>query len=227
MALILGFSTSTPLGSVAIVGPDGPIAEATHEVLAAHAERLFGLVDDVIARAGAPRDSIAAVACDVGPGSFTGVRVGVASAAGVAAALGVPGIGVGSLTSMAHAALVRAARREAITRVVAVLDAKKDEIYMGVFDPALTPIEPAKHVSRSDASRELMRLVEDPQTLVAGSIAAELGVALESERHPRGRGIDLPAAASIADVARGLLARSSSAPLEPVYVREPDAKPSW
>lgn len=227
MGLILGFSTSTPHGSVAIVGPEGPVAEATHEVLAAHAERVFGLVDEVIARAGVRRDSITAVACDVGPGSFTGVRVGVASAAGVAAALGVPGVGVGSLASMAHGALSRAPSSEAITRVVALLDAKKDEIYLGVFDRALAPVEPAKHVSRSDAARELKELVDDPGTLVAGSIAAELVVGLEGERYPRGPGIDLPSAATIAEVARCLLANNSSAPLEPVYVREPDAKPSW
>jgi tRNA threonylcarbamoyladenosine biosynthesis protein TsaB len=227
VGLILGFSTSTPHGSVAIVGPDGPIAEASHEVLAAHAERVFGLVDDVIARAGARRESIVAVACDVGPGSFTGVRVGVASAAGIAAALGVPGVGVGSLASMAHAALSRAPRPEAVTRVVSLLDAKKDEIYIGHFDRSLAPIEPARHVSRSDAGRELARLVEDPGILFAGAVAAELGTSLEGERHRRGSGIDLPSAASIAAVARRLLSSPASAPLEPVYVREPDAKPSW
>jgi tRNA threonylcarbamoyladenosine biosynthesis protein TsaB len=227
MGLILGFSTSTPHGSVAIVGLDGPRAEATHEVLAAHAERVFGLVEEVFTRAGARRESIVAVACDVGPGSFTGVRVGVASAAGVAAALGVPGIGVGSLASMAHAALARAPRREAVTRIVALIDAKKDEIYVGVFDGSLAPLEPAKHVSRADASRELARLVEDPGTLVAGSVAAELCTQLDGERHPRGPGIDLPSAASIAMVARAFLSSGTSAPLEPVYVREPDAKPSW
>lgn len=227
MSLILAFSTSTSLGSVALAGPEGVLAEATHDVLAAHAERIFGLVDDVIGRAGARRDGITAVACDVGPGSFTGVRVGVASAAGIAASLGVPAVGVGSLASMAHAALERTSHVASIARVVAVLDAKKDEIYLAVFDRALAPLAAAKHVGVAEAAREIASLYGEPGTVVAGGIAAELVPSIcGSERYARGSGIDLPSAASIAEVARAFIARGQTAPLEPVYVREPDAKPN-
>jgi tRNA threonylcarbamoyladenosine biosynthesis protein TsaB len=222
VTVVLAISTSTSRGSIALAGPEGVLAEASHDVLEAHAERLFGLIDAVVARAGMTPDRIGAVACDVGPGSFTGVRVGVASAAGIAAALGVPALGVGSLASMANAAA--AARGGASwTRALVALDAKKDEVYLGAFDQAASPLAPARHVRRLDAAAELREALADPHAVVVGEIVGELLPEFAGgERWVRADGADGPTAAWIARVALLDLAAGRPMPLEPTYVREPD-----
>src|SRR4051812_25416291 len=101
---VLALSTSTPRGSVAVVDDGAVLASVAYVDLKSHAERIFGSIDLALAKAGLERSTIAAVACDLGPGSFTGVRVGVASAKGIALALGVPVFGVSSLEVMAAAA---------------------------------------------------------------------------------------------------------------------------
>jgi tRNA threonylcarbamoyladenosine biosynthesis protein TsaB len=230
MTLVLGISTSTARGSVALFGSTGLLALASHEILEAHAERLFGLIDEVLREARADRRAVCAVACDVGPGSFTGLRVGVASAAGITAALGVLGIGVGSLESMAHAALVSAP--PGTERVVAMLDAKKGEVFVGAFDGAGVAREPARHIPHDRAVLEIEAAVSDTRTRFAGAMILELVPGLASELSAAGRLVrspsaDLPCASSIARVAHAWLAEKREfPPLLPVYVREPDAKPA-
>ena len=215
---------------MAVAGASGLLAVVTHEVLEAHAERLFGLIDEALREAGADRRAVGAVACDVGPGSFTGLRVGVASAAGITAALGVPGIGVGSLESMAHAALRDGA--PGAGRVVVALDAKKGEVFLGVFDPAGASIEPARHLARDAAAVEIERAASEPRARLAGAVIAELVPALAADlaasgRLVRSRAADLPCAGSVALVAHAWLSEKREfPPLLPVYVREPDAKPA-
>lgn len=225
MKLVLAISTSTGRGSVAVAGPEGVLALRTHDVLEAHAEALFSLVDAALEGAGATRELLTAVACDVGPGSFTGVRVGVASAAGIAAALGVPGIGIGSLESMARAAL-RSSFGEA-DRVVAALDAKKGEVYLGAFDRSGRACEDARHVARERAAIELEQLARDPRTRLAGSIVEELVPSLPPGRLVRAPGVDAPCASALAVIATAWISEKRElSPLQPVYVREPDARPS-
>ncbi len=227
MKLVLGISTSTPRGSVALVGAGRVLGLATHEVLEAHAEALFSLIDEALAQAGASRKDLCGVACDVGPGSFTGVRVGVASAAGVAAALGLETVSVGSLESMVHAAL-RARPDERVARVVAVLDAKKGEVYLGSYDRAGHPLAPSRHLSRAEAQVELEAWAAEADTRIVGAVALELGSLGTSPAIVRAPAADLPCASSVALVGEAWLSEKRAlGPLKPVYVREPDAKPSF
>lgn len=225
MKLALGISTSTHRGSVALVGGGRVLALATHEVLEAHAEALFSLLDEVLSRAGASRADLTCVGCDVGPGSFTGVRVGVASAAGIASALGVPTIGVGSLESMAHAAL---AASPGTSRVVAALDAKKGELYVGAFDGLGLPEGEARHLPRPDAEAALAAWSTQPGTRLVGAVLDELDTLRTAPCVVRTTGTDLPCASWVARVGeRWLSEKRQLGPLKPVYVREPDAKPSF
>jgi tRNA threonylcarbamoyladenosine biosynthesis protein TsaB len=81
---------------------DGKVLGALfHEELNAHAERVLGLIEELLASAGWTRGSLDRVAVGVGPGSFTGLRVGIALAQGIALGLARPLIGVGSLRAMA------------------------------------------------------------------------------------------------------------------------------
>src|SRR5258706_8847589 len=86
---LLGIETSSRRGSVALVENDRVVARAAHEKLNAHAEELARLLDEVIADSGWSRRSFDRVAVGMGPGSFTGVRVGVAFAEGIAVGLGI------------------------------------------------------------------------------------------------------------------------------------------
>ena len=100
---VLALSTSTPRGSAAVLEGDRVLGAASYEDLAAHAERLFSAIDEALRAAGVARNAIEQLACDVGPGSFTGVRVAVSAAKGIALALGARVVPVASLEAMAFA----------------------------------------------------------------------------------------------------------------------------
>ncbi|MFT3771144.1 MAG: tRNA (adenosine(37)-N6)-threonylcarbamoyltransferase complex dimerization subunit type 1 TsaB [Minicystis sp.] len=223
---VLAISTSTPRGSAAIVRDDGASVEATYADLQGHAERLFESIDSALARAGASRATLDAVACDVGPGSFTGVRVGVASGKGIALALGIPLAGVVSLEAMAMAAFAEGAAAPDDV-VIAAIDAKKSEIFLAayrasgdlVLAPCARPLAP-----------EAFLLPEAPagaRLVAVGEIAAGLALP-DGVRLARGPALDLPDAAWIGRLAlRRLAAGADGDPeiIEPLYVRAPDATP--
>lgn len=211
--IALGLTTSTPHGSVALVGPAGVMAAVGYSELTLHAEKLFAAVDELLLQAGLKRDAIGCVACDVGPGSFTGVRVGVAAASGISLGLKIPTVGVLSLRAMAEPLL-----RSGVEEVIAVLDAQKSEVFLASFDRQGRLRSPPRHVAKSDARAELVEAAARGATL-CGAVLAELGLA--DQRSPL-VGSELPLAEEIARVA---LAEPRFGQLEPVYVRAPDAKP--
>ena len=127
---ILAFTTATPRCSVVVVDGDLELARGGYDDEMRHAERLFGVVDEVLGAAKLRRDEIDAIACDVGPGSFTGVRVGLASAKGMALGLEIPLVGVCGLAAMADAA--RQTCPEGV--VVPVTDGKRGELFLAAYD---------------------------------------------------------------------------------------------
>jgi tRNA threonylcarbamoyladenosine biosynthesis protein TsaB len=171
---ILALSTSTPHGSVAVVEDDRVLAEAAHDDPRGHAEHLFALVDDVLARAGRSRADLRLVACDLGPGSFTGVRIAVASAKGIAVGLGLPLAGVVSLEAMAaqaRAEMAGAGRPDGERLLVAVaIDAKKEELYVAVYGgeevllaPSHLPIaDVAARVAEATAGAAFVSIADAP-----------------------------------------------------------------
>lgn len=211
--IALGLTTSTPRGSAALVGPTGVLAAVSYSELTLHAEKLFAAVDELLAEVGVRREQIGLVACDVGPGSFTGVRVGVAAACGVSLGLGIPTCGVLSLRAMA-APVLRAGVRE----VVAVLDAQKSEVFLASFQGDGTLVAAPRHVAKDEARVELEAALARGASL-CGAVLDELGL---GDRRNRAAATELPHAEEIARVA---LAEPSFGRLEPVYVRAPDAKP--
>lgn len=128
--IVLGMDTSTRFASVALVDADDGrvLAERTSDDHGRGSELLM-LVDSACKEAGkGPRD-IGAVAVGAGPGSFTGLRIGMATGKGIAFANGCPLWAVSSLAALAHEPLLK---RELVT-VVSVLDARKGEVYAGAF----------------------------------------------------------------------------------------------
>jgi tRNA threonylcarbamoyladenosine biosynthesis protein TsaB len=133
---ILGLDTSTSVASVAI-SEDGRIVaedfyprQGTAERSGAksnHAEIILPLIDSVLQRAGIGLNNVAGIAASIGPGSFTGVRIGLSTVKGLAYGTGMPAVGISTLQAIA----ARVAGFEGI--VCPILDARKGEVYAAVF----------------------------------------------------------------------------------------------
>ena len=126
---LLAVSTSDKSPSAAVLTEDGRVIEGIDESGRAHSVSLASLVEDTLDRAGLSVSDMDAFAVDVGPGSFTGVRIGVSFVNALAYATGKPVFAVTSL----HA-LRRLARGEGSERVCALLDARNGNGYAAVFD---------------------------------------------------------------------------------------------
>src|SRR6185369_5960506 len=126
---VLGIETSTRRGSVAAVEGTLTLGTLAHEEPSAHAERVLSLIEILLAEVGWSRASIERIAVGIGPGSFTGLRVGIALAQGMALGLGRPIVGVGSLAALASSAPATDRR----TRVP-VLDARRGELFVAAYD---------------------------------------------------------------------------------------------
>lgn len=139
MARILSIETSTSICSVAIHEQGQLLALAEIKEPGAHAEKLLLLVDEVFEKAGLSFADLDAVAVSQGPGSYTGLRIGVSTAKGIAYALDIPLIGINTLQAMAASQNVAHG-----DYVVAVLDARRKEVYTQTFGDSqqeLSPIE--------------------------------------------------------------------------------------
>ncbi|HEX7226173.1 MAG TPA: tRNA (adenosine(37)-N6)-threonylcarbamoyltransferase complex dimerization subunit type 1 TsaB [Candidatus Binatia bacterium] len=133
---ILGLDTSTSVASVAISEDGRIVAEdcyprrGTAERSGAksnHAEIILPLIDSVLHRAGIGLRDVTGIAVAIGPGSFTGVRIGLSTVQGLAYGTGVPAVGISTLQAIA----ARVADFEGI--VCPILDARKDEVYAAIF----------------------------------------------------------------------------------------------
>ncbi|MRG95992.1 tRNA (adenosine(37)-N6)-threonylcarbamoyltransferase complex dimerization subunit type 1 TsaB [Polyangium spumosum] len=228
---LLAISTSTPRGSAAVFDGDRLLGASVYTDLAGHAERIFLAAAEALAAAGAAAASIEAFACDIGPGSFTGVRVGVAAAKGMALGRGAPLAGVGSLEAMAADAFT-SGRAGPHDLVVAALDAKKQELFLAAFDATGAVCWAPRHVPRAEAAALVLAgpgasLPPGGLLRVVGEVAAEdPALAPYLLRAPS---FDLPDAVAVGRVALGRLAagadRFDPELVEPLYVRPPDAKP--
>lgn len=179
------------------------------------------LVEAVLADAGLALEAIGALAVTVGPGTFTGLRVGLAAARGIALARALPLVGVTTLEAVA--APVEALPGETIA---AAFDARRDEIYLQAFDAAHAPLSEPMLVALEDAAAH----VPGKAVVIAGT-GAEL---LAAELKARGLSVRLAGAAPQPDalwIARIAYARLAAhgpdrfrAPPAPLYLRAPDAK---
>lgn len=185
-----------------------------------HAEALMPMVADVMQEAGLDFAAIDLVAASLGPGSFTGVRVAIAAARGLALATGAKLWGTDSLSVMARTALLEGALPTPAPFAIAA-DARAEMVYLAVFDargarrdgPLLLPV--------SDAAHALPRDVQS----VFGSGAGLLADAARKDGRSMGASLpDLePGVVALAELARE--SGESLPSLRPLYLRPPDAKP--
>jgi tRNA threonylcarbamoyladenosine biosynthesis protein TsaB len=211
---LLALDTSITRGSVALLS-SGAVTSRSYDGAGDHAERILDEASKLLADQGlTPRD-IRAIAICVGPGSFTGVRVGVATAKAIALATGAPLVTASSLELLA--ASYEGA--EPGPRV-AILDARRGEVFVGVYTREGQPLLADQHLAVSALGPLVASLPGAPVLLGWWPEGAELGAARRSEPS------EVPSAEILARVGLARLERgevASTADLEPLYLRPPDA----
>lgn len=218
--LLLAIDTAGPNCAVALArASDGEaqvFARAEERIGRGHAERLAPMVDATLASAGIGYADLGRVAATVGPGSFTGVRVGIAFVRGLGVALDIAVVGVGSLDALA----LPLARRDAGT-VAAVLDARRGEVYALARDLGTGAVIVEAQALRLEDLAFRLSHAERPIVL-AGSAARLVGDLLPIPQPEIANERESP---DIADVAALALSAEKYGPPEPFYARGADAKP--
>jgi tRNA threonylcarbamoyladenosine biosynthesis protein TsaB len=213
---ILAFDCSGN-GCSAALWSDGKIA--THEFEAravGHAERLVPMLERVLARAGLRFDRLDLLAVTLGPGAFTGVRIGIAAAQGLMLGTGLPCLGLSSLETVAHG--VRTTRLAGRALVVA-LDSRREELFLQGFDAEHQPLGAPALVPVEDWSRK----VPAGPLLLAGDGGPRLAARLVGRDLILPEGAGIPDAADLASLAAERWRPGEvAARLEPIYLRAPD-----
>lgn len=190
---------------------DRLVCLAEHDQPSAHAERILPLIDDCFRRAGWQRAALERIAVGVGPGSFVGLRVGIALAHGLGLGLGIPVVGVGSLRSLSEAV-----PHERAERRLALLDARRDELFAAVYAADGSELVAPSLWPRGEARERALAL--GPGLVIVGEVAATLdlgaGSVFSGERC-------FPSAERCARIARRLDPEAS--PASPHYCRGPGA----
>jgi len=216
---VLAIDTALGACSAAVLD-SGRGAITAHETLPmqrGHAEALMPLIARVMEQGQLSFDALDRIAVTVGPGSFTGLRVGIAAARGIALAAGKPAVGLSTLAAFA-APFIAADDTQA---VVSAVDARHDHVYLQVFGPGgRTTVRP-----RLASLQEALRLCASGAPRVTGT-AANLLAAAWPDGEPPPRVTEQRDAPDISWVAKlGAAAVETGAPPKPLYLRAPDAHP--
>jgi tRNA threonylcarbamoyl adenosine modification protein YeaZ len=195
----------------------GILASESLPMTRGHAEALMPLLKRVMDEAGMAFPDIDRVAVTTGPGSFTGLRVGIAAARGIALAADKPAVGVSTLS--AYAAPHMAA--DDTFPVVAAIDARHAHVYLQVFSPGGRTLT----APRLAALREAVQAAAATSACIVGSAAQSVAAAMSQADAPPAA-VDALAAPDIAWVARmGAVVPEGQSPPKPQYLRAPDAQP--
>jgi len=207
--MLLAIDTSGPFCSVALLDGDR-LLERSENIGRGHAEHLIGMLEAVLDEAGVGWDSISRIACSTGPGSFTGLRVGLATARGLALALNCPCIGVTVFEAFAE-------KFGQSQKLCVAMDAKREQTWMQCFDETGLPVNQPAAVSIKEASAAV---APDTRCFV-GSAAA-----IVAAQYPDGLVLDespSPPIGALALCASSII--SNEMRPKPLYLRAPDAKP--
>lgn len=207
--MLLALDTATPSTSVALLRDGQVLAEREHRDPRRHAEVLVGFIDEVMTESGFALADLDGIAVGVGPGAFTGLRVGLMTARALGMTLAVPVYGVVTLDALAFEAQLE-------EPFAVVTDARRREVFWASYD--------------ADGSRSAGPRVDTPGSVVAevghlpcvGAGATPFAELFDDVREP-----DLPSASALGLLAGSLLAdRRPLLPPDPLYLRRPDVTPA-
>jgi tRNA threonylcarbamoyladenosine biosynthesis protein TsaB len=223
---ILGIESSTKTGSVAIVSEDGVIAQYSLNIEVTHSERLMATVDRVMNDTGLAIADIGGFAIAIGPGSFTGLRIGLATVKGLALSTNKPVAAVPTLEALARNLPYSA------YPICPLLDARKNEVYAAMYKfegKALVYL-------MAEAVLPLSKLAEriSEKTLFTGEASRLFRADIEKIIGDRALfapfSATLPSAATVAEAGLNLIKSGRQADpdsLTPMYLRRPEAEVAW
>jgi len=227
--LVLGIETSTMTGGVALANDERIISEYTLNVRTTHTARLMPALDQILRDSSVDKREIDGIAISLGPGSFTGLRIGMATAKGLALGLDIPLLGVPTLDALARNVPFAA------YQICTVLDAKKKEIYYSIYrysgEHADSPLH--RQVPYQVVSPDKLVSQIDEKTIFLGDAVAAYGnfigenlgeLALFAPKTQR-----FPRAATVAEIGLAKLKAGEHLDVafaEPIYIRASDAEMS-
>lgn len=245
--IVLGIDTATEMVSVAVVDGEDVLGAGEARSQRRHAEDLTPMIDFVMKRAGLEFSDVDAVAVDVGPGLFTGMRVGIAAAQSLAHVLSVPLVGVDGLEALVRAA----AAAPDVELVVPTIDARRNEVAwvihrvrddgstQRVSDPAVGRLDDLLLALRDRSQScllvgEYALLHRDEISAALGPQAWSVGFGDPAHGHPHAKHVAwlahsrLVRAASYLDLDEASLGEATSAPrVAALYLRQADAEINW
>jgi len=214
---ILAIDTATGACSAALMDNDVVVARRFVVMARGQAEALLPMVEAVMAEAGAAYKDLDLIATTVGPGTFIGLRIGLAAARGLGVAGGLPVVGVTTLEALAHGVDPETRRRRS---VVAALDARRGEVYVQAFDEHLAALGPpaAQPPETADLPAGSLVIVGSGAALVKAGLDRDNGDVTVDETR-------LPDAAVVAALAgRRFDPTTPTPPPEPLYLRGSGAR---
>ena len=225
--IILGIETATEQVGVAVGGHEGVLASFTSARGRRHAETLTPAIEFVCQQAQIEMKQISAVAVGLGPGLFTGLRVGIATAKAVAFALRVPMVGLPSLDLLAFPV------RQSLRLIVPVIDAKRGEVFTASYrhvPGGLQRMSPYAVMSPDDLASELV--AHDDECLLIGEGALRYADTFTDNDHIElgTVGSAFPSAAALVELAHPRALREEFVQpneIEPLYLRKADAAINW
>lgn len=221
-ASLLALDTAGGACSVALWADGRVVARRFDRMVRGQSERLVPMVGEVLAEAGRGFAALDALAVTTGPGAFTGLRIGLATARALALARRLPLIGV---SSFEVAAAATTAAERAGCRVVAALDSKRDALFLQSFDDQLQELGPGTEVAGAD----LVAALPAGPLLLTGDAAAllaqRLGAAGRTDFTLAEKAGSADAAVLAARAALRDLTALPPGPVRPVYLRPPDVTP--
>ncbi|KPL52657.1 hypothetical protein ABB55_10820 [Prosthecomicrobium hirschii] len=227
---ILALDTALDACSVALLTAGGDVlARATRDIGRGHAEVLMAVAGEVFEAAGTTPRDLSRIVVTIGPGSFTGIRVGLAAARAIGLAADIPVVGVTTLEAIADDALAQALDPDLVTPVLiapvlVAIDARRGEVYAGLYEAApaglAMPTERTAPAAMSHAQAAALAIAAGARVVGSGAM---LVAAAADGRIAADTAIRFP---DIVRVGRIGAARAPSArPPAPVYLRAADAKP--
>ncbi|HYB42734.1 MAG TPA: tRNA (adenosine(37)-N6)-threonylcarbamoyltransferase complex dimerization subunit type 1 TsaB [Candidatus Methylomirabilis sp.] len=214
--------TATLAGSVALLAGGRLVGQTVLDVALTHSERLMAMIDRLLRDAGWRIEQLEALAVSIGPGSFTGLRVGLATVKGLALALGIPVVAVPTLDALAGNLPFAAAP------VCPLLDARKGEVYLSLYRWAGDRMEREwEYLALSP--RAAAAKLEPPVIVLGDGVPACLPFLSEREGdlHVAPAAQSVPSAAVVGQLGLGLLESGAAVPaesLEPLYLRPSEAE---
>jgi tRNA threonylcarbamoyl adenosine modification protein YeaZ len=211
--LLIALDTALGASSVAVLdtATDAILASRSEPMDRGHAERLLPLVAEVLAEAGVAARDCRRFVTTIGPGSFTGLRVAIAAARGMALAAGGDSVGISTLQALSFGAG---------GAVLACIDARHGHIYAALTGPGGEALLPASYVPTAEAAR----LASEQGAMVCGPGAAVILAAWPEAAGPA-CAVDPCSFPDIAVIARmGAAADASLSPAKPLYLKAVDAK---